>query len=142
MNELFNRPKLVVNVDLDDRCYLFPEAKPLTQLRVLALPSGSVAFEAVFAVNESRCNPELFSLSADDAHDFCRRMVDAVYKAQTQYVVSDTARLTFVVAVNGFILQIGDLNNSREVFLGPGVIWRFINGVMRCLDQVSPVQSH
>ncbi len=131
-----------VNVDLDDRAYLFPEGKLMTQIRFAVLANNEVQISAVYAFNISRSAPELLRLSLEDARELARSLVEAVYRAQTKNIFSDTVRITIHVVANGYILQIGDMNNSQEIMMSTGVIWRVCQGLLRIVDMVSPVQAN
>ncbi|MGE5546227.1 MAG: hypothetical protein ACM33T_04990 [Solirubrobacterales bacterium] len=135
-------PRLMVNVDLDERCFVFPEGKNIAQIRVLAMPPGDLVIEAAYAYNQARAAPRLFELTAEDAPEFARKLVDAVQRAQTTHYVSEATKIAINVVANGYVLQIGDVDNTREIYLSTGCIWRVCNGLLRAIDQVSPSPSH
>lgn len=136
-----NQPKLIVNVDLDDRSFLFPEGKPLTQLRIIAYPSV-IVFEGAFSFNRTKTAPTLFELDLDDALEFSHKLVEAVYRAQSGHLFSDQIRLSVHVVVNGYILQIGDMSDPKEIYIGTASIWRICKGLLQAIDHVRPTQSH
>lgn len=138
---LHNAPKLTVNVDLDERSFVFPDGKHISQLRIMAFPSRLI-FECSFSFNQSKSNPFLFELDVEDAVDFSRKLVDCVYRAQTTNVISESAHIAIMVTPNGYVWQIGDMNHAREIYFGTGCIWRVCKGTLQALDQVRPAQSN
>lgn len=130
-----------IEVDLDERAHLFPAGKPMTRL-IYAAEGRTIDVDAVFPFNESRTRARVMSLDIDDARELGRRLVDAVYQARTQHVISDGARIAIMVLPNGYQLQIGDLNHATDVFLGTGSIWRVIQGLLRAVDQIAPNEAN
>lgn len=137
-----NAPDAVIKVELDDRAFLFPETKLVTQLQILVYKPHKIRFEAVYAFNESRASPELFELNAEDARQFAKRLVETVYRAQSSQIVSREASLGLNVTPNGYILQIGPLEASKELTLSTGCIWRVCGAVARAVDFISPIASN
>lgn len=135
-------PDAVIKVDLDERAYLFPQGKQVLQLHVLAYRPHMIRLEATFAFNEARASHELFELTADDARDLVRRLVEAVYRAQSGQVVSRTTTLSIAVVANGYIVQVGDHEQMRELFLSTSCIWRVCSGIARAVDFIAPIQSN
>jgi hypothetical protein len=135
------RPDYAVKVDLDDRAFLFPAGKSMTQL-VFNAKGKTVHIEAVFPFNEARTPPRIVSLDLEDARELGRRLVEAVHHARTQLVVSAGTRITINVIANGYHLQIGDLNQSTDLFLGTSCIWRVCQGVLRIVDYIAPVEAN
>jgi hypothetical protein len=84
----------------------------------------------------------LFSLSFDDAKELGRRLIEAVHHARTQIVATDGVRMTVNVIVNGYLLQIGDMNQAVELFLGTGCIWRVCQGLLRITDMIAPIEAN
>jgi hypothetical protein len=101
-----------------------------------------VRFEATFAFNEARASHELFELTADDARDVVRRLVECVFRAQSGQVVSRSATLSISVVANGYIIQVGDHERMRELFLSTASIWRVISAIARAVDFIAPIQSN
>jgi hypothetical protein len=130
-----------VKVELDERAYLFPAGKSIIQL-VFGAENRIIHIEAVYPFNQSRTPPRLLSLELDDARDLARRLVEAVHTARTQLVISNGVRIAINVVANGYHLQIGDMNQSTDVFLGTSCIWRVCQGLLRIIDFVSPVESN
>lgn len=128
-------------VDLDERAVLYPAGKGLTRIN-LSAAEGAIAFDAVFAFNESRTAPRFLRLSLDDARELGRRLVDAVYQARPQNAITETMRIGITVHTNGFHLQIGDVGAPVELFLGLNSVWRFTQTVLRAVDRLSPVEAH
>src|SRR6478752_10881053 len=101
------KPKFEIKVDLDERSFLFPAGKPVSQL--LFLSDGRTIFvEAVFPFNQSRTPPRLPSFNLEDAREFGRRLIDAVHGARTQLVATQGIRVSISVVANGYHLQFGD----------------------------------
>lgn len=136
-----NDMRHTVEVDLDDRAFLFPPGKPMTRL-IYGAEGRIVDIDGIFPFNEARTRARILSLDIADAKDLARRLVDAVYQARTQHVISDTARIAINVLTNGYHLQIGDLNHSTDVFLGTGCIWRVCQGLLRAVDHIAPIEAN
>jgi hypothetical protein len=135
------KPEHAVKVDLDDRSFLFPAGKLLTQL-VFTAKGKTVHIEAIYPFNEARTPPRIASLDFEDARELGRRLVEAVHHARTQLVVSAGTRITINVIANGYHLQIGDLNQSTDLFLGTNCIWRVCQGILRIVDYIAPVEAN
>ncbi len=131
----------VVKVECDERSYLFPAGKPIIQL-VFSADGPTIHIEAVYPFNESRTSPRIVSLDLEDAREFARRLVDAIHQARTQLVVSSGTRIAINVLANGYHLQIGDINQSTDVFLGTPCAWRVCQGLLRIIDYVAPVEAN
>lgn len=137
-----NAPDVVIKVDLDERAFAFPQAKQVAQLHVLAYRPHRIRIEATYAYNEARDSHEVFELSAEDARELVRKLVESVYRATSSQVVSRTATLSINVLTNGYLLQLGDHESMRELFLSTGCIWRVCNGIARAVDFVAPIASN
>lgn len=135
------KPKFEIKVDLDERSFLFPAGKSVSQL--LLLSDGRTIFiEVVFPFNQSRTSPRLASLDLEDAREFGRRLIEAVHTARTQLVSTQGIRVSINVIANGYHLQFGDMNDATELFLGTNCILRVCQGVLRIADLISPVESN
>jgi hypothetical protein len=135
------KPKHEVKVDLDDRAFLFPAGKSVSQL--LFLSDGKMIFiEAVYPFNQAHTPPRLASLDLEDAREFGHRLVEAVHCARTQIVATSGVRITINVVANGYQFQFGDMNNATELFLGTNSIWRVCQGLLRIADLIAPVESN
>jgi hypothetical protein len=135
------KPKYEVKVDLDDRAFLFPAGKSLAQL--VYLSDGQKIFvEAAYHFNQSRTPPRLLTLDHEDARELARRLVEAVHHARTQLAITAGVRITINVVANGYHLQIGDMNDALELFLGTGCIWRVCQGLLRIIDLIAPVEAN
>jgi len=135
------KPQFEIKVDLDERCFIFPAGKSVTQL--LFLSDGRTVFvEAIYPFNQSRTPPRLISLSLEDTREFGRLLIEAVHGARTQHVVTSSVRITINVIANGYHLQFGDMNSSTELFLGTSCIWRVCQGLLRIADLIAPVESN
>jgi hypothetical protein len=135
------KPKFEIKVDLDERCFLFPSGKSVSQL--LLLSDGRTVFiDAVFPFNQSRTPPRLVALDLEDTREFGRRLVEAVHTAKTQLVATSGIRITINVVANGYHLQFGDMNSAIELFLGTSCIWRICQGLLRTADLIAPIESN
>src|SRR3974390_3854614 len=90
------RPDCVGKIDVDERTFLFPAGKAIVQL-AFASEGRTIHLEAAYLFNETRAAPRILTLGLEDAQDFARRLVDAVYQARTQLAVSEGMRLTINV---------------------------------------------
>jgi hypothetical protein len=135
------KPKFEVKVDLDDRAFLFPAGKSLAQLIFLS-DGQKIYAEAAYHFNQSRTPPRLLTLDLEDAKELARRLVEAVHTARTQLAITAGLRITINVVANGYHLQIGDMSDARELFLGTGSIWRVCHGLLRVIDFIAPVESN
>lgn len=135
------KPKFEVRVDLDDRAFLFPAGKSMSQL-VFASDGRRIFVDAVFPFNQARTPPRVLTLTYEEAKDLGRRMVEAVHTARTQLVVTGELRISINVVANGYYLQIGDMNEATEVFIGTPSIWRVCQGLLRVVDLIAPVEAN
>lgn len=135
------KAKFEVKVDVDERTFLFPAGKSITQL-LLQSDGKKINIEAVYPFNQTHTPPRLLSLDLEDAQELGRRLVEAVYHARTQLVVTAGIDITITVAPNGYHLRIGDMNEATELFLSTGCIWRVCQGILRIVDLIAPVQSN
>ena len=138
---MMNTRPNTVEVDLDERAFLFPAGKPITRL-IFNAEGRMVDVDAIFPFNEARTQARVLSLDIADAKELARRLVDAVYQARTQLVVSDGVRIAINVMTNGYQLQIGDINRSTDLFLGFGSIWRVCQGLLRAVDYIAPIEAN
>lgn len=134
--------RLAINVEMDDRSFLFPDGKLLSHLRVSHDGRGEVHVDAVFVFNETKVDPHLWSIPLEEAREFGRKLIDSAYQAKSNHVLSDTTRVAIIVNTNGFLIQYGDLKEPVELFFGPSVIWRLVHAILRVVDHASPVVAH
>ena len=135
------KPKFEIKVDLDERCFLFPAGKSVSQL-VLLSDGRTILVDAIYPFNQTRTPPRLAVLGLDDARELGRRLVEAVHTARTQFVGTDGVRISINVIANGYHLQFGDMNAATELFLGTGCIWRVCQGLLRIVDLIAPIESN
>lgn len=135
------RSRLVINVELDDRSFLFPDGKVLSHI---SLHEGGdlIRLEGVFPFNETRLDPLIQALRPDDALDFARTILDAVYQGRTQHVLSDSVKIAILFNPNGFILKFGEERALKEVFLNSPAIIRLAQGLLRLIDHMTATPSH
>lgn len=133
------KPKYEIKVDLDERAFLFPAGKSVSQL--LFVSDGRTIFlEAVYPFNQSHTPPRLIALDLEDAKEFGRRLIEAVHCARTQLVATSGIRISINVIANGYHLQFGDMNSATELFLGTTCIWRVCQGLLRIADLIAPIE--
>jgi hypothetical protein len=137
-----NLARNVISVDMDDRAFLIPETKNIAQLRFSALPEGVVSIEFIYAHNINRLPPSKIILQHADAKSFCLRLIDAVYRAQTQNAISESAHITITMVTNGYIFIIKENGTQRQFYMSPNVIWRVCNALCQIVDIQSPILSH
>jgi hypothetical protein len=77
-----------------------------------------------------------------DAKTLCTRLVDAVYRAQTQNVITESARISITMATNGYILSIEENAVHRQFYMSTVSIWRICNALCRLVDMQSPILSN
>ena len=82
-----------------------------------------------------------FSASVDLERE-ARRSVDVDHRDRYGLVATSGIRITINVVPNGYHLQIGDLNEATELFVGTQSVWRVCNALLRIIDLVSPVESN
>jgi hypothetical protein len=70
------KSKFEIKIDLDERSYLFPAGKSVSQLLFLS-DGRTILVEAIFPFNQSRTPPRLISFDLDDAREFGRRLIEA-----------------------------------------------------------------
>ncbi|HYD31070.1 MAG TPA: hypothetical protein VEB64_09485 [Azospirillaceae bacterium] len=136
------KPRLNMNIEMDDRTYLFPDGKLLSHVAISSDDQCRVTFDAVFVFNATCVEPRLWALDLEDAREFGRKLVDAYYQGKTQHVLSDGAKIAVVFNPNGFLIQFGDIKSPVELFIGASCIMRFVHGLLRVIDSVSPVLAH
>lgn len=139
---LQRRPKLVINIEADDRTVLFPDGKFLSHISVQETGDGSLRLEGVFLFNESRQDQEIAQLSVDDARELGRALLEAVFQGRTQHVLSDGAKIAVVFNPNGFVLRIGEEPALRELFVASPAIVRLSQGLLRMVDKLSARPPH
>jgi len=135
------KPKYEIKVDLDERSFLFPAGKSVSQL-VLLTDGKAIFVEAIYPFNQARTPPRLVALDLEDAREFGRRLIGAVHCARNQLVVTTGVRISINVVANGYHLQFGDMNNAIERFLGTNCIWRVCQALLRIADFIAPVGSN
>ncbi len=132
----------VISVDMDDRAFLIPETRNIAQLRFSAHHGGVVSIEFVYAHNASRLPPSKLTLQYDDAKDLCLRLIDAVYRAQTQNSISESSHIAITMVTNGYIFILDEKGTQRQFYMSSSAIWRVCNALCRIVDMQSPVLSH
>lgn len=139
------KSKLVINVEVDDRTVLFPDGKFLSHIALHNETNSNeelLRLEGVFLFNESRLEPEIVSLPVEDAREFGRSILDAVFQGRTQHVLSECSKIAVVFNPNGFVLRFGEGNALRELFIGSPAIVRLAQGVLRMADRMSALHPH
>jgi hypothetical protein len=133
---------VVIKVDLDDRCFLFPTAKNIAHLQFLIHRGERLRLELGFAYNVSQSPIELIEMAPYAVADFSRKLVDAVYRATSVLFIADGQTITVVTLANGYNLQIGDFASQRDLFISTGCIWRVCGAFCRASDFLTSPKSH
>lgn len=136
------RPRLVINVEMDDRTVLFPDGKFLSHIAVHETDTAQIRLEAVCHFNEERSDTHIADIDGEDARDFGRALLDAVFQGRTQHVLSETAKVAVIFNPNGFVLKFGEERALRELFIASPAIVRLAQGVLRMVDRVSALPRH
>lgn len=136
------RGRLVINVEMDDRTVLFPDGKFLTHVAVSEEKGGRIRFDGVFLFNESRADTLIAALSVEDAGEFARAILDAVFQGRTQHVLSEAARVAVIFNPNGFVLKFGEERALKELFMASPAIVRLAQGVLRMVDRTLAPAPH
>jgi hypothetical protein len=137
-----NRNRLTVNVEMDDRTFLFPDGKFLSHILVGSTAENMITLDGVFHFNGTRSDPRFCVLDLDDARELSRKLIDAFYQGRTQHVITDTVRIAIVFNPNGFVVQFGELRSTTDLFINPPSVLRLTQGLLRVIDSISPVLSH
>lgn len=130
-----------VNVEMDDKCFLFPQGKALSHL-VFTWTREGVGIGAAFHYNHARSDGHIADLSVEDAVDLTRYLVDAFYQSRTQAVLSDTIKATVIHHPNGFQLVFEQEGALREVYCGQATPLRLARGLSQLLDANIPTDAN
>ncbi len=136
------RPRLVINVEMDDRTVLFPDGKFLSHIGVHEAGGADIRLEGVFHFNEERADPVLTELDVEEAREFGRAILDAVFQGRTQHVLSDSSKIAVIFNPNGFVLKFGEERALKELFIASPAIVRLAQGLLRMVDRVSALPRH
>lgn len=136
------RGKLVINVELDDRSFLFPDGKTLSHISIQEDHDDLVRLDGIFHFNESRLDPAICSLPVEDARELARSIIDAVYQGRTQHLLSAHAKVAIIFNPNGFVMKFGEERALRELFLNSPAIIRVAQGLLRIVDRMSALPQH
>lgn len=129
------RPRIVYNVEMDDRTVLFPCGNFVSHVAV-SEDRGGVKLEAVFHFNEQRADTIIAVVDADDARDLARGCLEAVFQGRTQHVLSEAVKIAVIFNPNGFVLRFGEERALKELFIASPAIIRLAQGVMRIVDRM------
>ncbi len=132
----------VYKVELDERALLFPDGKIVNHIMIAFEPPGAIHLDCIFQFNKAHQPPRIASFTVDEAREFAKELVNAVYRARTSFVLSETLKVNINVITNGYQIEISRWNQTTELFLSTSVIWRFIKGLLMTLDEASPVRSN
>ena len=132
----------VYKIELDERALLFPDGKICNHALISYEPPGTISLDCVFQFNKTHQSPRVASFTLDEAREFAKELVNAVYRARTSFVLTETLKININVITNGYQIEISRWNQTVELFLSTGVIWRFIKGLLLVLDDASPVRSN
>lgn len=142
MSVAASEPQIRLKVDLDERCYLFPDGKVLNHLLLCCYESGVIGIDAVYAFNNTRRPPRIVEFSLDEARGFVRELVNAVYYAKPAFFLAETVRCTCNVAANGYHIEVTRADEGSEIMLSTGVIWRVIKALLAAVDSIAPVSAN
>lgn len=131
-----------VAIELDERCYLFPNAKPVTHLKLVAAAPGYIVIEALLGFNRAMTDTRLAILSLEDATQVSRKLVDAYFQGKTQHALSDRAKVAIVFNANGFLVSFEVQGHLAELFISPPALQRFTRGLMQLVDALQPIQAN
>jgi hypothetical protein len=132
----------IFKVELDDRCFVFPDGKQLAHILVSLPKAGGIAFDAVFGFNKTRLPSRILLLELDEARQFVRELIDAIYAAKPAFVLTESIRITINVVANGYRLEFLRSDKKQEIFLSTSVIWRFVKVLLMAVDEASPVVAN
>jgi hypothetical protein len=132
----------VIRIELDERCFLFPDGKMLTHLMIIREKGDVFSFEAVFPFNATRLPSRFLSLSREEARLFAKEMIEVVYAARSGLMLHDGLKISIIVAPNGYRVEYQRAEMRVETFFSTGVIWRVIKGLLQSVDDASPIVSH
>lgn len=135
------RPRLVINVEMDDRTVLFPDGKFLSHISIQE-QGEDIRLEGVFHFNETQIDPHLATLDAEHAREFARAILDAVFQGRTQHVLSETTKIAVIFNPNGFMLKFGEERALKELFIASPAIVRLAQGLLRAVDRASAAPRH
>jgi hypothetical protein len=133
---------LVFKVELDERCVTFPDGKMLQHLLIAAAGRSRVTVDAVYAFNRTHQDPRLVSFSLEEARDFVKELINAVYTARSGFVLNDTLKITINVVANGYNIEVLRAEEKREILFSTAVIWRVIKAFLLAVDAASPVVTN
>lgn len=130
-----------VNVEMDDKCFLFPQGKALSHI-VFTWTREGVRVSAAFHYNQARSDGHLADLSVEEAGELTRYLVDAFYQSRTQTVLSDSVKATVIHHPNGFQLVFEQAGEMREVYCGQASPLRLARGLSQLLDANLPTEAN
>jgi hypothetical protein len=132
----------IFKVELDDRCFLFPDGKQLAHVLISAPRTGGITFDAVYGFNKTRLPSHILHLELGEAKQFVREFIDAIYAAKPGFVLTENIRITILVVANGYRLEFLRNDKKQEIFLSTSVVWRFIKALLMAVDEASPVVAN
>jgi hypothetical protein len=135
-------PDVLIKIDLDDRCFLFPSAKNVSHLQVLVYRGEKVRLEAVYPYNVSQTPAELIELKPQAVAEFSRKLVDTVYRAGSVLYIAGNQNIAVATLANGYSLQVGDSVHQRDLFISTSCIWRLCGALCRASDLLATPQAH
>ena len=130
-----------VNVETDDKCFLFPQGKALSHI-VFTWLQDIVRISAAFHYNQARSDGHIADLGFEEAVELTRYLVDAFYQSRTQTVLSDKVKATVIHHPNGFQLVFEQEGETREVYCGQASPVRLARGLSQLLDANIPTDAN
>lgn len=137
-----SRPRLAINVEMDDRSVLFPDGEFLSHISAHETNRAGVRLETLFRANKEWADPTLDTLAVEDAREFGRAILGAVLQGRTQHVLSETPKIALLFNSNGFVLKFEEERALRDLFIASPDAVRLTQGVRGMLDRASTVPHH
>lgn len=130
-----------VNVEMDDKSFLFPQGKAVSHL-VFTWDRDGVLVGAAFHYNQARSDGHVARLTVQEAVDLTRYLVEAFYQSRSQTVLSDSLKATVIHHPNGFQLVFEQEGELREVYCGQASPVRLARGLSQLLDANIPTSAN
>jgi hypothetical protein len=138
----FRDPDALLKVELDERCFLFPSAKVVTQMQFLVYRNDRLRLDLTYPYNLSQTPVEFLEMKAAVVPEFTRKLVDAVYRTTSFLYIAERRNIAFATHVNGYTFQVGDYNGQQELFLSLACIWRLTGAFCRASDFLATPAAH
>ena len=130
-----------VNVEMDDKCFLFPQGKAMSHI-VFSWLQDRIRIAGAFHYNHARSDGHVADLEVEEAVELTRYLVDAFYQSRTQTVLSDRVKATVIHHPNGFQLVFEQEGETREIYCGQASPVRLARGLSQLLDANIPTAAN